>query len=563
MVRQYRYNHLAPNEVRLLRLMPGSWSEVVHCELHHDDVYDSYFLVYEAVSYTWGAASGFQNILVENGNFALPLSAGPAHLKVTQSCYDALRRLRYRRRPRMLWVDAICINQQDMHERAEQVSIMQAIYSRAARVMIYTGESNADTSALFRALNNTKDDPSRRGSIVDSALRKTLELFLQRRWFYRIWVIQEVENAKEAVLLCGDDWLPWQRLLETAGQHSSTMVLPSIVGRQDWGRLDVLQALQAARLCEASDPRDKMFAVKGLLNQKISGGITVDYAASPRDIFARFAREQIGERRKLEGIGRGAYMMSTKLEILHYVQDGNMTPSWAPDWSVQSRRSVIGVGTSQYCAGGCCHTGQRPWLDPWSTPLRLRAVKLGAIVDTTRVAGGANDDKSLAEWREFVGAHRSQSYEHDVARSGIDARSNDTLESVGVTPGINGKLIIAGRRLILLDTGEIGLGPAEVQVGDVVCVILGARTPFVLRQIPSNEHGILRASDGPVAHLAAHLVGECYLKCVMFGEALKWHCGDRSEWSGWFEDEAHKLYGCTVSESFGKRGYLIEPVELY
>src|ERR1700761_9437031 len=84
---------------------------------------------YEALSYTWGQSSENRTIQL-NG----------CTLRITDNLYNALRRLRRLTSTRTLWVDALCINQDDLHERSQQVAIMGEIYGKAARVLVWLGE---------------------------------------------------------------------------------------------------------------------------------------------------------------------------------------------------------------------------------------------------------------------------------------------------------------------------------------------------------------------------------------------------------------------------------------
>lgn len=109
---RYRYTPL-PNAVftvRLMQLEPGDGDEI-HCKLRNVHLGDAR-VQYEALSYTWGSQI-FQRFLLCEGKV----------LPVTQNLYDALKRLRQPDRPTMLWVDAVCINQEDTQERSHQVII--------------------------------------------------------------------------------------------------------------------------------------------------------------------------------------------------------------------------------------------------------------------------------------------------------------------------------------------------------------------------------------------------------------------------------------------------------
>ncbi|KAK4108984.1 HET-domain-containing protein, partial [Canariomyces notabilis] len=87
---------------------------------------------YEAISYVWGDETFPQPILV-NGRF----------LAIRRNLHNALYHLRHPResgRRRTLWVDALCINQSDMHERNHQISLMRNIFSNARQVIAWLGE---------------------------------------------------------------------------------------------------------------------------------------------------------------------------------------------------------------------------------------------------------------------------------------------------------------------------------------------------------------------------------------------------------------------------------------
>lgn len=87
---------------------------------------------FEALSYSWG------DRLADDPMIILDWQS----LKVTKNRYSALLRLRQRRKP--IWIDAICINQQDTDERTQQVRQMQVIYGRASLVIIWLGEPSEE-----------------------------------------------------------------------------------------------------------------------------------------------------------------------------------------------------------------------------------------------------------------------------------------------------------------------------------------------------------------------------------------------------------------------------------
>ncbi|KAF2147007.1 uncharacterized protein K452DRAFT_218122, partial [Aplosporella prunicola CBS 121167] len=125
----YQYEPLPGTDqkhIRLLQLLPGCEEDPVRCSIqaeHIDNVPR-----YEAVSYVWGDRSDTAEVLCHG----MPLSV-PANL------VDALQRFRKKTDPRMLWADAICIDQKNIKERGEQVPLMGKIFEGAKRVLVWLG----------------------------------------------------------------------------------------------------------------------------------------------------------------------------------------------------------------------------------------------------------------------------------------------------------------------------------------------------------------------------------------------------------------------------------------
>lgn len=129
--------------MRLLNLEPGGFDDPVRTTLSFGNT--SNRDEYDAISYTWGGEDNNMfrtaRILVNSREFA-----------VTPNCETALRRVRLRWSRRTVWMDAICINQDDMNERGHQVHLMPQIYSRARRVLIYIGEALPEDEKLLYLL---------------------------------------------------------------------------------------------------------------------------------------------------------------------------------------------------------------------------------------------------------------------------------------------------------------------------------------------------------------------------------------------------------------------------
>lgn len=122
----YQYKKLKePRQIRLLYLLPGTGKICFNLEsVNLDDDPE-----YEAISYCWGNAKDTRTVYCEKDS-----------LQITVSLFTALKQLRLPDRPRTLWADAVCINQNDIVEKGTQVKLMSQIYSRTSRILIWLGE---------------------------------------------------------------------------------------------------------------------------------------------------------------------------------------------------------------------------------------------------------------------------------------------------------------------------------------------------------------------------------------------------------------------------------------
>ena len=111
--------------IRLIRLLPQNDGDGIRCEIVNRDL-DEVLGDYEAISYTWGD-------LKEQAT--IKLDGQP--MRVSRKVFDMLQALRYTWKPRVLWIDSICINQMDANEKSHQITMMRHIYYRAANVIIW------------------------------------------------------------------------------------------------------------------------------------------------------------------------------------------------------------------------------------------------------------------------------------------------------------------------------------------------------------------------------------------------------------------------------------------
>jgi hypothetical protein len=128
------------SEVRLLRLLPGRSADPIRCTVHIVSLNDN--PRYEALSYVWGDETDTRSISVNNQPYS-----------VTVNLEAALRGLRRHRGERIIWADAICINQDDNQEKNEQVPEMTRVYSQASRVLAWLGEPSDAIRAAVKWTN--------------------------------------------------------------------------------------------------------------------------------------------------------------------------------------------------------------------------------------------------------------------------------------------------------------------------------------------------------------------------------------------------------------------------
>lgn len=123
-----------------MTILPGNFSSKIRLDLHKEQFAEDSTKEFEALSYAWGSTKKLVDVYVGE--------TGCQTIQVTRNLADALPYLRHQEKPRVLWIDAICVNQQDLGERSSQVKRMPDIYSKATRVVWLGLESKDSALAL-------------------------------------------------------------------------------------------------------------------------------------------------------------------------------------------------------------------------------------------------------------------------------------------------------------------------------------------------------------------------------------------------------------------------------
>ncbi|KAL9623318.1 MAG: hypothetical protein Q9160_002425 [Pyrenula sp. 1 TL-2023] len=165
---------------------------------------------FQALSYTWGSdirQPPLLNILTDEALYQLPLKP---------NLNGALRRLRGDIPPgqsRMYWIDALCINQQNISEKNFQVQKMAMIYNRAESVAVWLGEEDEYSIRAMGFIEKLLDlnsfDPLTQDPGTDEEWAALMDL-MQRSWFNRRWIVQEIALARDATIYCGTQSISWQ-----------------------------------------------------------------------------------------------------------------------------------------------------------------------------------------------------------------------------------------------------------------------------------------------------------------------------------------------------------------
>jgi hypothetical protein len=333
-------------EIRLIHLLPGARSDQIRCELKHASLQDEFH--YDAVSYCWGISTERISITCNEG-----------YLNITQNLHSFLVQIRHATETRVLWADAICIDQANLDERSSQVQHMRIIYSKADRVIVWLGKACSDSdNAISYAAHIAQLDPTTTGPFqysgdtppIGDAIWGSLGRLFSRPYFQRSWIVQEIAMAKYVTVLCGSSSINWVELFKAASYFHLSGV--SMLFKNT--HLPCIQAIQLTRnerikgstihpLCVllrekftlATDLRDYVFAFCGLAEpsfRKIN--LQPNYHLNVKEIYTRLAVAILINDQNLDLFT----VPGAPAPRQEQVQD---LPSWVPDWSQKTQATSL------------------------------------------------------------------------------------------------------------------------------------------------------------------------------------------------------------------------------
>jgi len=311
----YKPLDIQRDEIRLLILNPYNEPDQVSCRIIHkalspgsrqlEDINNA-VQGYEALSYEWGNPLDNQ-----------PISPGTQYIDEVQrklhtiivddntfdvrwNLYCALRQLRLAEKPRVLWVDALCINQENDQERNHQVTLMKMIYPRADRVVVWLGRNKwepinplSQMKDFNKSVSRNMNTEKRRNSSFNKMEVEFFSVwykFLDASYWKRLWIIQEIVLARDIVLYLGEASATWEdfhqccaeidgkvnRLAQTSLRIPSKLYDQREKNKTDKIPLFDLVMMFGDNLC--TDIRDRIFGLHSLAPQCCRDSTTVEYA---------------------------------------------------------------------------------------------------------------------------------------------------------------------------------------------------------------------------------------------------------------------------------------------
>lgn len=257
---------------------------------------------YTALSYAWGDPTKTRRITIEGHN----------DFEIGENLWWFLHcRSLTMKKPRLFWIDAICIDQSNVNERNHQVGLMKQIYSMASSVYIWLGRESENSRLAMDFLANEGTKPLKRQvddyrPIWDRQEGKAIRDLCERPYWRRMWIIQEIIHANRLTVWCGSQRLDWpvmDRLYLTmktleednrlAHHHFVKDVLQSpafvmVWQRAHWRHPETptpkLQTLiEIFQGWECTDLRDKVYALVSMADQKTA--VMPNYSLSPLQIY--------------------------------------------------------------------------------------------------------------------------------------------------------------------------------------------------------------------------------------------------------------------------------------
>ncbi|OTB07013.1 hypothetical protein M426DRAFT_257412 [Hypoxylon sp. CI-4A] len=560
-----------PKTIRLVKILSLDSDGLLNCQIHTVKLNRGQIPSYEALSYTWGppAQAMIKNdVDAEKGRVII---CNNKRLSVKENLFGCLMQLAqdgyY---DRDLWIDAICIDQDNIDEINQQVSIMKDIYQCAKRVIIWLGADD-DGSAqpalelmngltalsdedMFTIIPQAYEDAHNKSLIGDANSKghwKALALLFGRAWFTRVWVVQELVLARQTTVLCGKYTFDWESILSVShflAKKTSSNAFRSQKDGLNTGSLSyknpaklgaisrdlttrpgdiLLRCLIRCRTYQASKDHDKVYSLLGLVDFQRNGHhkLLPDYKKSVSEVYIETTELLLKN--------------SDHLHVLAHAEGEDFKevpglPSWVVDWSVKEDVGLRITGYARYEAAGKlpCFKNIRG-----NGILALRGFQLDTITRIGETKAKVNSTEDCGDWLDLLRELEQESPErnHRDAFWRTLVIDTDPSEKVPVTqpwenafdvwmnlcshepsPGETKRATefetsfthSLNLRLFRTAGGHLGCGTTSCREGDLIWIVQGSRVPLIFRPAERDS-------------TAYNLVGGTYLHGFMQGEALE------------------------------------------
>ena len=361
------------HQIRLLVVDAGQALDEIRCSLLPVYLRDD-CPKYEALSYTWGSCYSPRHISLNRSPFT-----------ITSNLYGALKRLRRNDTPRILWVDALSIDQSNISERGEQVLLMRLIYSYAFNVIIWLGK-DSDSSRHAMGLLCSASEQANPDTWLSNRLKtsfqsdmtqwKALLSLFKKDYWSRVWIIQETAVAINLEIVCGNlsckwevalaaqnAWMSFKAMAASREQQAiidsmedythaeGTPVSLTLIPRNNGpvplsvNRRNVRLArtsslvglLQENWTALATDPRDGIFALLGLATDCQTPILSPDYSLSQWETYMRTMNFL------LENYGNLDIIAYSGIHLFPVPASFYRAPSWAPSfyWAWEASSTAV------------------------------------------------------------------------------------------------------------------------------------------------------------------------------------------------------------------------------
>jgi hypothetical protein len=441
-----------------------------------------------------------------------------------------LRYLRSQEADRLLWIDGACINQKDTGEKERQVAMMGDIYCLASRVLVWVGPASSN--------QNEPDEDD--GLLSPEPYLQRDRTFLNRDWFHRRWVIQEVALARSAVLVNGHYNEPFEIFVKIMSNRlTNGFVELSETEREILRRLRTILDLQGLRFmeragellellvemhaAECSDPRDRVYALMSLTPTPLS----VDYRQAPEQLYTTLALGIFTTRPSALLSCAGAFRSNSPINLPSWVPDWRARPVYKPFVLAHDIRNLSGKEYRRLRPSEATLVDNKPTVSLSLTEGNsavLRVDMLGVVwiaMETGECREGPGNI-SLEYASSFYNKHHiwsgseSTEFTDTLTLGHCKYHSNEwadrIVDFVGETT-IN-------RTCFFTHAGNFGLGPQDLHTGDVLVRVPGGRVLIALRPTTCKFTGEVRDCRSGNLHMVQNqdtfwVVGDCFVPNLM------------------------------------------------